>query len=53
MSTIDAWMLALIGVATPLICFGGLGWAYRMEQRGTARKKKASGARRTKYRVGH
>jgi hypothetical protein len=35
---IDMVLLVLIGVLTPLICFGGIGWAYRMEQRAPAKK---------------
>ncbi|GAB2656873.1 hypothetical protein [Kribbella swartbergensis] len=43
---IDMALLAVIGVATPLICFGGIGLAYRAEQRASA--KKAPGVQRTK-----
>lgn len=35
---IDMALLALIGVATPLICFGGLALAYRAERRASKQK---------------
>jgi hypothetical protein len=41
---IDMALLILIGVATPLICFGGIGLAYRAQERSSA--KKAPGGRR-------
>jgi hypothetical protein len=41
---IDMALLALIGVVTPLICLGGIGWAYRMEQR-DADKRAANAGR--------
>lgn len=45
LDAIDVASLVLIGVVTPLVCFGGIGWAYRIEQRGSV-KKSPGGVRR-------
>lgn len=44
LDAIEVGLLVLIGVATLLICFGGIGLAYRTEQQCSA--KKAPGADR-------
>ncbi|MGW1344393.1 hypothetical protein ACWCOV_25365 [Kribbella sp. NPDC002412] len=38
---IDLALLILIGVATPLICFGGIGLAYLAQERGSAKRAPA------------
>jgi hypothetical protein len=35
---IDLALLIVIGVATPLICLGGIGFAYRAQARASATK---------------
>jgi hypothetical protein len=49
MSTMDMWMLALIGVATPLICLGGIGLAYRAQERGSVKKAPGGGRHVTEH----
>ncbi|MEU4602618.1 hypothetical protein AB0F43_06535 [Kribbella sp. NPDC023972] len=46
---IDMALLALIGVVTPLICVGGIGWAYRMEEKGSAKKAPGAGRHATEH----
>lgn len=38
MSGIDAVMLAVIGVLTPVICFGGIGLAYWTQERDATKR---------------
>ncbi|TDO66445.1 hypothetical protein EV651_10410 [Kribbella sp. VKM Ac-2571] len=33
LEAVEVALLVLIGVLTPLICIGGLGWAYLMQER--------------------
>ncbi|MEV0289619.1 MULTISPECIES: hypothetical protein [unclassified Kribbella] len=47
MSAIDLVMLAVIGVLTPIICFGGIGLAYRTQQRAPTKKPRKTPARRS------
>jgi hypothetical protein len=49
MSTIEMWMLALIGVATPLICVGGIGLAYRAQERASVKKAPGGGRQATQF----
>jgi hypothetical protein len=46
---IDMALLALIGVATPLIFLGGIGLAYRAEQRTSAKKAPGAGQHATEH----
>jgi hypothetical protein len=39
MSTIEIWMLALIGVATPALCIGGVGLVYLAQERAAAKRR--------------
>ncbi len=47
---VDMAMLALIGIATPLICYGGIWLAYRSERR--ASPSKAADAQQAKHGAG-
>jgi hypothetical protein len=42
MSTIDIWMLALIGVVTPSLCLGGVSLVYLAQERAAAKRTSSS-----------